>query len=87
MGVPVYIITGFLDSGKTRFIEDMLTDDGFTEGERTLLLVCEEGENEYDPELLKKANTVPMLLEDASDMAEGKLAQLDRQFKPERVII
>ena len=40
---PVYIITGFLESGKTKFITEMLEDDGFSEGERTLLLCCEEG--------------------------------------------
>ena len=43
-GVPVYIVTGFLDSGKTRFINEMLADSGFSEGERTLIIRCEEGE-------------------------------------------
>ena len=52
--VPVYIITGFLGCGKTRFVTEMLTDEGFSEGERTLLLCCEEGEDEYDPEALKE---------------------------------
>ena len=48
--VPVYIITGFMDSGKTKFITEMLEDDGFSEGERTLLIQCEEGEEEYSAE-------------------------------------
>ena len=58
MEAAVYIVTGFLESGKTRFMQEMLADDGFSEGERTLLLVCEEGEEEYDPELLKKVYAI-----------------------------
>ena len=85
MNAPVYIVTGFLDSGKTRFITEMLEDDGFSEGERTLLLCCEEGEDEYDPELLKRTNTVLVNLED--DSALENLAKIDAEYKPERVLI
>ena len=85
--VPVYIITGFLGSGKTKFVTEMLTDENFSEGERTLVLCCEEGEEEYDPEVLKKANAVLIPLEQVRDIAGHKLARLDREYKPERVII
>ncbi|MBQ6373182.1 MAG: GTPase [Clostridia bacterium] len=85
--VPVYIITGFLGSGKTKFVTEMLTDDNFSEGERTLLLCCEAGEEEYDPEVLKKANAVLVELEQPRDIAGHKLARMDREYKPERVII
>ena len=46
--VPVYLFTGFLEGGKTRFIQETLEDPRFNKGERTLLLLCEEGEEEYD---------------------------------------
>ena len=46
--IPVYAFTGFLDSGKTKFIQQTLEDPRFNAGERTLLLICEEGEEEYD---------------------------------------
>ena len=46
--IPVYSFTGFLDSGKTKFIQETLEDERFNAGERTLVLVCEEGEEEYD---------------------------------------
>ena len=49
--IPVYLFTGFLEAGKTRFIRGTLEDPRFNEGERTLLLLCEEGEEELDPEL------------------------------------
>lgn len=85
MEAAVYIVTGFLESGKTRFMQEMLTDDGFSEGERTLLIVCEEGVEEYDPELLKKTNTVMVTLEEPEDLV--RLNELDREYKPERVLI
>lgn len=84
-GVPVYIITGFLDAGKTKFIGEMLRDQGFSEGERTLILRCEEGEEEYDDALLKEANTAVRDLISPDDMDE-KLMALDKELLPERII-
>ena len=83
--VPVYIVTGFLESGKTKFVSEMLADDGFSEGERTLLICCEEGEEEYDPKLLRKANTIKVDLEEMEDMA--RFVELDETYRPERVFI
>ena len=87
MNIPVYIVTGFLGAGKTRFITDMLTDEGFSEGERTLLLCCEEGEEEYDPETLKKGNATLVTLDDPKQIAGKRLLRLNREHQPERVII
>ena len=85
MNTPVYIITGFLESGKTKFISEMLADEGFSEGERTLLLCCEEGEEEYDSKLLHRTNTVLEQLDEPEDLE--KLVELDEKYRPERVII
>ena len=49
--IPVYLFFGFLDSGKTKFIQETLEDERFNAGERTLLLLCEEGEVELKPEV------------------------------------
>ena len=87
MEAPVYIVTGFLESGKTKFMEEMISDPDFSEGERTLLIVCEEGEEEYDEALLKKSNTVLVNLENPEDMAGDSLVKLDAQYRPERVLI
>ena len=46
--VPVYLFTGFLEAGKTKFIQETLEDKRFNSGEKTMLLLCEEGEEEYD---------------------------------------
>ena len=48
--VPVYLFTGFLGSGKTTFLMDLLSGEDFYDGERTMVLLCEEGEVELDPE-------------------------------------
>lgn len=44
MEIPVYLFTGFLDSGKTSFIQDTISDPDFLADEKTLLIACEEGE-------------------------------------------
>lgn len=87
MDTAVYIVTGFLESGKTRFIKEMLADDGFSEGERTLLIVCEEGEEEYESDLLKRCNTVMVTLDGAKELTGERLLALDKEYKPERVLI
>ena len=56
MDIPVYLIAGFLDAGKTSFINGIL-QDGFAAEDRTLLLRCEEGETDYDPHVLSNVFT------------------------------
>ncbi len=86
-GIPIYMITGFLESGKTSFIRDLLNDEGFTDGERTLLICCEEGIEEYDEELLKKSNTILISIEKQEDFGGDLLPELHKKYRPERVII
>ena len=84
---PVYVINGFLESGKTEFITYTLAQPYFQIGGRTLLIVCEEGENEYDAQLLKLSKTVLELIEDESQFQPAKLIELEKKHKPERIII
>ena len=88
MGVPVYLITGFLEAGKTSFLKFTLEQDYFQIDGTTLLILTEEGEEEYDEEKLKKKyNTVIEVVEEASDFTPEYLKTLNRRYKPERVII
>ena len=64
---PIYLITGFLESGKTSLIKSMLEDDNFSAGERTLIIQCEEGEEELDKNTLRKANAVLETVEELGD--------------------
>ncbi len=86
-GVPIYLITGFLESGKTSFIIDLLKDEEFTAGERTLLICCEEGIEEYEDDLLKQSNTILYTVENQADFGGNLLPELNRKYHPERVII
>ena len=51
--LPVFVINGFLEAGKTQFISYTLQQDYFQSDGTTILVLCEEGDTEYDPELLK----------------------------------
>lgn len=84
---PVYIINGFLESGKTEFIVYTLGQPYFQIRGRTLLLLCEEGEVEYDEKLLKKSNTVVELIGEEQDFTPQFLMELDKKHKPERIIV
>ncbi len=87
MEVPVYFFTGFLESGKTSFIESILKDPDFAEGERTLLLLCEDGEKEFDYGLLMDTNCVLKTIEEPEAFNRLMLHECNRKYKPERVIV
>ena len=87
MEIPVYVFMGFLESGKTSFIQDTLEEDYFNNGERTLLFACEEGMEEYDEELLKKTNTTLVYVEEEEDFNKDFLISEVLQYYPDRVII
>lgn len=87
MTVPVYVFTGFLESGKTSLIKDTLMDPGFTDGEKTLLLVCEEGMEEYDDAFLKQANAAIVTVENESDLTYAFMKKCDSLIEPDRVMV
>ncbi|MCR4706827.1 MAG: hypothetical protein K5746_02660 [Clostridiales bacterium] len=87
MAIPVYLFAGFLESGKTSFIASVLQDPGFTQEERSLLVQCEEGIEEFEPAMLKKMHTVVEGIEDEDDFSPETLRALVRKHHPDRVLI
>jgi len=83
--IPVYAFTGFLDSGKTKFIQETLEDPRFNAGERTLLLVMEEGEEEYDFSAYPSQN-VFMEVVDQQTVTTKELQSLAKKHKVQRVV-
>ena len=83
--IPVYVFTGFLDSGKTKFIQETLEDERFNAGERTLLLVFEEGEEEYDFSTYPHKNVFLEVLDQAT-VTTKELSALAKKHKAERVV-
>jgi G3E family GTPase len=84
---PVYVINGFLESGKTEFILYTISQPYFQIRGKTLLILCEEGEIEYDDATLINSHTVLELIEDEADMTTTKLIELEKKHRPERIII
>lgn len=87
MSFPVFIINGFLDAGKTTFIIDTLKNDGFYQQGTTLLLVCEEGEVEYDQTDLSKYNVHIATFASVDDFTSDALYCLTEEYHPDRIII
>ena len=85
--LPVYLFTGFLEAGKTRFIQETLEDKRFCNGERTLLLVCEEGEEEYEPDQFADASVLIRVIEDQSQLNTPNLMRLAAETRAERVVL
>lgn len=84
---PVYVINGFLESGKTEFISFTLGQPYFQMKGTTLLILCEEGEVEYEETLLKKSRTVVELIEEEEDFNPSHLMELEKKHKADRIII
>lgn len=85
--IPVYLFTGFLEAGKTKTIQETLNDEAFNTGERTLLLMCEDGIEEYEPSQFAGDNVYIEEVENESDLNEKYLSSLAKKCKAERVLI
>ncbi|MBQ4308019.1 MAG: GTPase [Lachnospiraceae bacterium] len=85
--VPVYVINGFLDSGKTTFFAYTIGQPYFRTPGTDLVILCEEGEVEYGPKLLKRTNTELEVIDREEDFTPAKLMELNAKHRPERVLI
>lgn len=85
--LPAYLFVGFLDDGKTSFISETLADPAFCTGERTLLILCEEGETEYDSSKFINDNVVIETIDDEKALTESLLSAMEKKHKPSRVLI
>ncbi len=84
--IPVFLFTGFLDSGKTTFIQNTLTNKDFTNGRRTLLIVCEEGDVDYDPTAFG-GEIFTVFAESEDDLNEAFFASLLAKHKPHQILV
>ena len=85
--MPVFVINGFLEAGKTQFITNTLQQDYFQADGTTVLILCEEGDTEYDKEILKKTRTKIVTVEDISEMDEDFYGRIEALYDPARVLI
>lgn len=85
--IPVYVINGFLDSGKSSFYTYTIGQPYFQSPDRTLLILCEEGEVEYSEKLLKQSRTDMAVIDSVDEFTPAKLMALNAQYQPGRVLI
>lgn len=86
--IPIYLFCGFLEAGKTKSIQETLSDDRFNQGENTLLLMCEDGEEEYDKSAFPNGGSNVFVEEITEDKLNAKyLSSLEKKYKVERVMI
>ena len=84
MDIPVYVVAGFLDGGKTNFINGIL-QDGFAKKDKTLLICCEEGDEEYD--VSAADNVAVAMLDEPEQFTKDALRKLEKQHRPRQVLI
>ncbi|MDO4519979.1 MAG: GTP-binding protein [Eubacteriales bacterium] len=85
--VPIYLVSGFLESGKTTFLRFTLDQDYFRIDGKTLLILCEEGEEEYDTKALALKNVVVEVIEKEEDLTPERLTSMEIIHRPERVVM
>lgn len=86
-GIPLYLITGFLESGKTTFIKEVLSSPDFADGLKTLVIQCEEGEIEYDEKEMNRHNIEIISVENEEDLTPQFLDRILKFYKPIRVFV
>ena len=87
MTTPVFICTGFLDSGKTTLVKDTLMEQDWIAPGLTLLLLCEEGEEEYSESYLKRKNIALLKIEEFSQLNPAFFKNCEKRYRPAQVII
>lgn len=87
MKIPVYVVNGFLESGKTTFIQETLSDPYFSDGGMTLLLTCEEGEEEYDSHILESYDVIPVAVDGKEAFTTEFLRACEEEHGPTQVMI
>ena len=85
--LPVFVINGFLEAGKTQFMKFTMQQEYFKTEGNTLLIVCEEGDEEYDEKLLSSTHTTIKYIEDIKDFTIQNMEKFTKEVNPERILI
>lgn len=87
MAVPLYVFLGFLEAGKTSFIQETLEDPDFNTGEKTLLVLCEDGEVEYEPQKFAGGNVAVLPVEGQQALTRQLLEDYTQKHRVDRVLV
>lgn len=84
--IPVYFFTGFMDSGKTSLVQETLFENEFADG-KGIIIMCEDGDVEYDEEKLAEINFSLVTIEKGEDFTAERLRRIQEQYRPDQVFI
>ena len=87
MEIPVYLFSGFMDSGKSSLIKETLIAGDFGEGGKSLLILCEDGEVEFEEEELAKVHACMAVIEEEESLTTEKLEEFQLQYQPDQVFV
>lgn len=87
MKTRIYLFTGFLDSGKSTFINDTITTTDFCEGEKSLLIVSEQGEVEYNQEQIESFNCDIVYVSSEDQWTYEFFEELKQKYNPTQVLV
>lgn len=85
--IPVFVVTGFLEGGKSTFIKEIFNDDEFYKDEKILLILCEEGIEEYQDEFVKNHNVTIVNCDNKQQLTQGFLLNCHEEYKPTKVVV
>ncbi|EKQ57178.1 MULTISPECIES: GTP-binding protein [unclassified Clostridium] len=85
--IPVFVVTGFLEGGKTTFVKEIFNDPDFVKGEKITLIVCENGIEEYEEEFLNKNNVKLVSINDKEELNKTRLKEINEEQKPTKILI
>lgn len=85
--VPIFLITGFLEGGKTTFIKEIFKDPEFAQGEKITLIVCENGIEECENDILKENNVTVVHINSKVELTDSFLKDCNKEHKPTKVIM
>ena len=85
--IPVYLFSGFMDSGKTSLVQETLFENNFGEGAKGIIIMCEDGEKEYDEAKLATINIKLVTINSEEEFTLEKLNEINKSYLPEQVFI
>lgn len=85
--IPVYLITGYLDSGKSTFVQQTLADPGFCEDSNILVISFEEGEIELEPTEFASENVFLEVLDADCEYSALTFADMANRTNADKIII
>ncbi len=85
--IPVYLFTGLMDSGKTTLIKETLFENNFGGDAKGIIIMCEDGESEYDVDKLKTVNFELVTIDEEESFTADKLREINETYKPEIVFV